>query len=92
MGMPTFDISCLTNTSDLALRVFYIVVNRNLDNQSPEAVHESLNNVTPANVFFGSTKEVFLRRELIKQDTLRKRYSFNLRMALKSNHMEGVLV
>jgi putative transposase len=52
--------------------------------------HESLNNVTPADVFFGKAKEVFSKREIIKQETLRKRYSFNLRMALQSNHMEAV--
>lgn len=54
--------------------------------------HESLDNVTPADVFFGKAKEVLLKREIIKRETLRKRYSFNLGMALQSNRAEGVLV
>jgi hypothetical protein len=82
MGVPIFDISCLINTPGWALRDFFIVADPTLDNQALKAVHESLNNVTPADVFFGKAKEVSSRRAIIKQETLRKRYSFNLRMAL----------
>jgi len=35
--------------------------------------HESLNNVTPADVYFGRDQEIFARREIIKQQTLLKR-------------------
>jgi len=35
--------------------------------------HESLNNVTPADVFFGRDQEILARREIIKQQTLLKR-------------------
>ena len=35
--------------------------------------HESLNNVTPTDVYFGRAQEVLARREIIKQHTLLKR-------------------
>ena len=53
--------------------------------------HESLNNLTPVDMFFGRDGQILTRRERIKEETLRKRYSYNLRKGLQSNHMEGVL-
>jgi putative transposase len=35
--------------------------------------HESLNNVTPADVYFGRDQEILKRRRKIKQQTLLKR-------------------
>jgi len=35
-----------------------------------ERYHESLDNLTPADVFYGRGKEILKRRELIKQNTL----------------------
>ena len=35
--------------------------------------HESLNNVTPADVYFGRDQEGLAKREIIKQRTLLKR-------------------
>ena len=40
--------------------------------------HESLDNVTPADVFFGRQKEVLTQREIIKQQTLLERRRINL--------------
>ena len=41
--------------------------------------HESLNNVTPADVFFGHQQEILSRRESIKQRTLAERRIANLK-------------
>ena len=35
--------------------------------------HESLNNVTPSDVYFGRDKEILQQRERIKQNTLKAR-------------------
>ena len=35
--------------------------------------HESLNNLTPADVYFGRSQNILLQREGIKRDTIRKR-------------------
>jgi len=44
--------------------------------------HESLNNVTPADVYFGKAKEILVRRENIKQRTYQKRrMSFEMNRA-----------
>ena len=38
-----------------------------------ERYHESLNNLTPADVFYGRGEEILNQRELIKQSTLATR-------------------
>jgi transposase-like protein len=43
-----------------------------------ERYHESLDNVTPADVFFGRYEEVLSQREIIKQQTLLARRRMNL--------------
>jgi len=40
--------------------------------------HESLDNVTPADVYFGRQKEIVTRREILKQRTLKRRRKLNL--------------
>jgi hypothetical protein len=40
--------------------------------------HESLDNLTPADVYFGRTKEVLTRRDQIKKETLQLRRLLNL--------------
>ena len=42
--------------------------------------HESLDNLTPADVYFGRHEEVLARREIVKQRTLQQRRSYNLRV------------
>jgi hypothetical protein len=41
--------------------------------------HESLNNLTPADVFYGRSKEIFSMREFIKKQTLQLRRIQNLK-------------
>ena len=43
--------------------------------------HESLRNVTPADVFYGRQQEILTRREKIKKRTLARRKRENLRAA-----------
>jgi len=43
-----------------------------------ERYHESLDNVTPADVFFGRHQEILSERQVIKLETLRKRRAENL--------------
>ena len=50
-----------------------------MDFYNHERYHESLNNVTPADVFFGRYREIETRREKIKKLTLQNRKKFNLK-------------
>ena len=45
-----------------------------------ERYHESLGNVTPADVYFGRQQEVLTQREIIKQQTLQQRRRQHLRI------------
>lgn len=44
-----------------------------------ERYHESLGNVTPADVYFGRHREIFTRRDQIKRRTMKQRRSYNLK-------------
>ena len=44
-----------------------------VDFYNNQRYHESLNNVTPADVYFGRDQEILKRRRKIKQQTLLKR-------------------
>lgn len=45
-----------------------------------ERYHESLNNLTPADVYFGRAKEILTKRDRIKQHTLQQRRLHNLQL------------
>lgn len=44
-----------------------------------ERYHESLGNVTPADVYCGRHREIFTRRDEIKRRTLKQRRHYNLK-------------
>jgi putative transposase len=48
-------------------------IGRFVDYYNHQRYHESLDNVTPADVYFGRAKEVLTRREEIKRQTLEAR-------------------
>jgi hypothetical protein len=41
-------------------------------------------------MFFGRAREILMRREKIKRETLRKRYFYNLRRSVNSVQTAGV--
>jgi putative transposase len=49
-----------------------------VDYYNKDRYHESLENLTPEDVYFGRVEEVKSRRELIKEKTLQKRRVENL--------------
>ena len=49
-----------------------------------ERIHESLDNVTPADMYFGRKEKILTKRDLIKQKTLQMRKRINM----KSQHQE----
>ena len=53
-------------------------IGRFIDYYNNERYHESLNNVTPADVYFGRNREIETRRERIKRRTLKRRRKLNL--------------
>jgi len=52
-----------------------------VDYYNNQRYHESLDNLTPADVYFGRTKEVLTKREEIKKRTMQKRRLQNLQPA-----------
>ena len=49
-----------------------------VEDYNHQRYHESLNNLTPADVYFGREKEVLSKREQIKEHTLRQRRLQNM--------------
>ena len=54
-------------------------IGRFVEHYNNERCHESLGNVTPADVYFGRHREILTRREQIKRRTLKQRRHYNLR-------------
>ena len=50
---------------------------RFVDYYNNERVHESLDNVTPADVYYGRHREILTARQLLKMQTLRRRRCYN---------------
>ena len=48
-----------------------------VDHYNHQRVHESLRNVTPADVYFGRAKAILAERRRIKSDTIRQRRLLN---------------
>jgi putative transposase len=44
-----------------------------VDHYNHRRYHESLGNLTPADVYFGRAQTILLKRERIKRDTIRNR-------------------
>ncbi len=52
--------------------------------------HESLNNLTPADVYYGRAREVETRRERIKRETLQQRRRYSRVLTHKTNINTGI--
>ena len=54
-----------------------------IDYYNNDRHHEALNNLTPADVYYGRKREILTRREQIKKNTmsLRRRHNCSLRIA-----------
>lgn len=53
-------------------------IERFIDYYNNRRYHEALDNVTPADVYFGRQREIITRREQLKQKTLKARKRYNL--------------
>ena len=72
------------------IRPFSTRIAEFVDYYNNHRYHESLNNVTPADMYFGRAREILTRREKIKRETRRKRYSYNLRRSVNFVQTAGV--
>ena len=58
-----------------------------VDYYNNERVHESLDNVTPADVYHGRHHEILTARQLLKMQTLRRRRCYNQGYELKDEEL-----
>jgi len=54
-----------------------------IDYYNNERYHEALNNLTPADVYYGRDRDILARRNRIKKNTMlqRRRYNYSLKVA-----------
>ena len=54
-----------------------------IDYYNNERYHEALQNMTPADVYFGRGRDILSRRERIKKNTMlqRRKYNYSLKVA-----------
>ena len=57
-------------------------IGRFVEYYNNERYHESLNNVTPADVYYGRHLEIISRRERLKRNTLTTRKLYNLSQSI----------
>jgi len=62
-------------------------IGRFVDHYNHERVHESLGNVTPADVYHGRHREILTARQLVKLQTLRRRRWYNQGYELKDEEL-----
>jgi len=67
-------------------------IRRFVDYYNHERYHESLDNVTPADVYYGRDSEILKRREQIKQETLAMRRAIHYRQQRSSQTVMGQTV
>jgi transposase InsO family protein len=60
---------------------------RFVDHYNNHRVHESLDNLTPADVYFGRRREILTAREKLKRETLRRRRRYNNGLPLRKEEM-----
>jgi len=55
-------------------------IGKRVDHYNNERIHESLDNVTPADMYFGQKEKILTQRQIIKQKTLLGRKRINLKL------------
>ena len=60
---------------------------RFVEHYNNHRVHESLDNLTPADVYFGRRREILTAREKVKRETLRRRRRHNSGLPIRKEEL-----